>query len=103
VPQNAAAGEAKIKLYPAADGHVGQIQVFDRQGDRLGALTRGSSAFEFRRGAGGRFAAVRFAISPAGGGARPWRDAAAVRLAQYRPANDDPAAPVARPEFLAAK
>ncbi len=62
VPQNAAAGDAKVKLYPDADGHVGQIQVFDRQGDRLGALTQGSSAFEIRRGAGGRFAAMRFAI-----------------------------------------
>ena len=65
VPADAAAGgEAKIKLYADADGHVGQIQVFDRQGARLGALTQGASAFEIRRGAGGRFSAVRFAISP---------------------------------------
>ena len=63
VPADAAAGgEAKIKLYADADGHVGQIQVFDRQGGRLGALTQGASAFEIRRGAGGRFAAVPFRI-----------------------------------------
>ena len=64
VPDNAAAGsaEAKIKLYPDADGRVGQIEVFDRQGGRLGALTQGSSAFAIRPGAGGRFAAVAFQI-----------------------------------------
>ena len=65
VPENAAAGgEAKIKLYPDADGRVGHIDVFDRQGGRLGALTQSSSAFEIRRGAGGRFAAVPFRIPP---------------------------------------
>ncbi len=65
VPDNAAVGgEAMIKLYPDADGRIGQIEVFDRQGGRLGALTQGSSAFEIRRGAGGRFAAVPFRIPP---------------------------------------
>jgi hypothetical protein len=65
VPDNAAAGgEAKIKLYPDADGRIGHIDVFDRQGGRLGALTQGASAFEIRRGAGGRFAAVPFRIPP---------------------------------------
>jgi hypothetical protein len=65
VPDNAAAGgEAKIKLYPDADGRTGHIDVFDRQGGRLGALTQGASAFEIRRGAGGRFAAVPFRIPP---------------------------------------
>ncbi|HZQ11455.1 MAG TPA: FecR domain-containing protein [Pseudolabrys sp.] len=64
VPDNAAAGEAKIKLYPDADGRVGHIDVFDRQGARLGALTQGSSAFSIRRGAGGRFTAVPFRIPP---------------------------------------
>jgi hypothetical protein len=65
VPDNAAAGgEAKIKLYPDADGRVGHIDVFDRQGGRLGALTQGSSAFQIQRGAGGRFAAVPFRIPP---------------------------------------
>lgn len=66
VPDNAAVGasEAKIKLYPDADGRVGQIEVFNRQGGRLGALTQGSSAFAIRPGAGGRFAAVPFQIPP---------------------------------------
>jgi hypothetical protein len=64
VPDNAAAGEAKIKLYPDADGRVGQIEVFNRQGGRLGALTQGSSAFAIRPGQGERFAAVPFQISP---------------------------------------
>ena len=56
VPDDPAAGEAEIKLYPDADGRVGQIQVFDRQGGRLGALTQGSSAFAI--------AAVPAAASP---------------------------------------
>ncbi len=66
VPDSTAAGggEAKIKLYPDADGRVGQIDVFNRQGGRLGALTQGSSAFAIRPGPGGRFAAVPFQIPP---------------------------------------
>jgi len=64
VPNNAAAGDAKIKLYPDADGRVGQIEVFNRQGGRLGALTQGSSAFAIRPGQGGRFAAVPIQIPP---------------------------------------
>ena len=64
VPNNAAAGEAKIKLYPDADGRVGQIEVFNRQGARLGALTQGSSAFAIRLGQGGSFSAVPFQIPP---------------------------------------
>jgi hypothetical protein len=67
VPDNAAAGgagEAKIKLYPDADGRVGRIEVFSRQGERLGALTQGSSAFAIRPRVGGRFAAVPFQIPP---------------------------------------
>jgi hypothetical protein len=66
VPDNAAAGagEAKIKLYPDADGRVGQIEVFNRQGGRLGSLTQASSAFAIRQGPGGRIAAVPFQIPP---------------------------------------
>jgi hypothetical protein len=66
VPDNAAAGtgEAKIKLYPDADGRVGQIEVFNRQGGRLGTLTQGSSAFAIRPSLGGRFAAIPFQIPP---------------------------------------
>jgi FecR protein len=63
-PQGAGAAAPTIKLYPDADGHVGQIDVFDRQGGRLGTLTRGASAFAIRAGAGGRFAAVPYRIPP---------------------------------------
>lgn len=64
---SAGAGDARIKLYPDSDGRVGRIEVFApgqggaRFGQRLGLLTTGSSAFAIR-GAGGRFAAVPFAI-----------------------------------------
>jgi hypothetical protein len=66
VPQNAAGGadEAKIKLYPDVDGHVGRIEVFNPQGGRLGTLTQGASAFAIRPGAGNRFVAVPFKIPP---------------------------------------
>jgi FecR protein len=66
VPEPGAGGgaEPRIKLYPDADGHVGRIEVFDRQGGRLGILTQGASAFALRPGAGGRLAAVPFAIPP---------------------------------------
>jgi hypothetical protein len=58
-------GEPRIKLYPDADGHVGQIDVFNRQGGRLGSLTQGSSAFAIQRGPGGGFRAVPFQIPAA--------------------------------------
>lgn len=65
VPQaGAAVGAPTIKLYPDADGHVGQIEVFDRQGGRLGILNQGASAFSIRRGAGGRLTAVPYQIPP---------------------------------------
>jgi hypothetical protein len=72
VPEGAAATSANnvnIKLYPDADGRIGQIEVNDRQGRRLGALTQGASGFAIRGGLGGgpggaRFAAVPLAISP---------------------------------------
>jgi hypothetical protein len=67
VPQGAAAAgteEPRIKLYPDTDGHVGQIDVFNLQGGRLGTLNQGASAFALRAGAGGRFEAVPFQIPP---------------------------------------
>jgi hypothetical protein len=64
VPAQGGAGEPRIKLYADTDGHVGRIEVFDRQGARLGALTQGASAFALRPGAGGRLAAVPFQIPP---------------------------------------
>ena len=54
-----------VKLYPDADGHVGRIEVFNRQGANLGALTQGASAFALRRGPGGRIAAVPYQIPAA--------------------------------------
>ena len=65
VPPAGGAAAPAIKLYPDADGHVGRIEVFDRQGARLGALTQGASAFALRAGAGGRLAAVAYQIPPA--------------------------------------
>lgn len=71
VPEGGASATTanNIKLYPDADGRVGQIEVNDRQGRRLGALTQGASGFAIRGGLGGglggaRFAAVPLAISP---------------------------------------
>src|SRR4029079_9137601 len=61
----AGANNVNIKLYPDADGRVGRIEINDRQGGRLGALTQGASGFAIGAGAGGaRFAAVPIAISP---------------------------------------
>jgi hypothetical protein len=69
VPEGATAASPNnvaIKLYPDADGRVGRIEVNDRAGARLGALTQGASGFTIRPGMGGgaRFAAVPLAISP---------------------------------------
>jgi hypothetical protein len=67
VPEGAAANNPNnvaIKLYPDADGRVGQIDVSDRAGARLGSLTQGASGFTVRRGAGGRFAVQPLLISP---------------------------------------
>jgi hypothetical protein len=69
VPEGATAASPNnvaIKLYPDPDGRVGRIEVNDRAGARLGALTQGASGFTIRPGLGGgaRFAAVPLAISP---------------------------------------
>jgi FecR-like protein len=94
VPDNVGTGggEAKIKLYPDADGRVGQIDVFNRQGGRLGALTQGSSAF--RSGRAVRRRAV--SDSTTRNCARPWRSAAPFRLTQYRAPDGDPTPAIAR-------
>jgi hypothetical protein len=57
-------GANNIKLYPDPDGHVGTIDITDRNGARLGTLTQGSSGFTIRPGAGGRITAAPLAISP---------------------------------------
>jgi hypothetical protein len=70
VPENGSANAANgvsIKLYPDADGRVGRIEVFGRDGGRLGVLNRAASGFAVRAGAPGapqRFAAVPLQISP---------------------------------------
>jgi hypothetical protein len=69
VPEGAAANNANnvnIKLYPDEDGRVGRIEINDRAGLRLGALTQGASGFAIRPGlsGGARFAAVPLTISP---------------------------------------
>ena len=65
VPPAGGATAPTVKLYPDADGHVGRIEVFNRQGANLGALTQGASAFALRRGPGGRIAAVPYQIPAA--------------------------------------
>jgi FecR protein len=66
VPQGVGPGveEPRVKLYPDTDGHVGQIDVFNLQGSRLGILNQGATAFALRAGAGGRLEAVPFQIPP---------------------------------------
>jgi hypothetical protein len=64
IPEGGAAGGAvSVKLYPDADGRVGRIEVFGRDGASLGVLTRGASGFAVRPGAAGRFTAVPLQIS----------------------------------------
>jgi hypothetical protein len=58
------AAEPKIKLYADSNGHVGQIEVFNRQGGRLGTLSQSASAFTIAREPGGGVRAVPFQIPP---------------------------------------
>ena len=64
VPEDGTAGgQVSIKLYPDADGRVGRIEVFGRDGAQLGILSRGATGFAVRPGAGGRFTAAPLQIS----------------------------------------
>jgi FecR protein len=69
VPEGGAAAGGRnnvnIKLYPDPDGHVGRIEVNDRTGTRLGALTQGASGFSIRppSAPGGRVSALPLQIS----------------------------------------
>jgi hypothetical protein len=64
VPEGGTAGgEVSIKLYPDADGRVGRIEVFGRDGAQLGILSRGATGFAVRPGAGGRFTVAPLQIS----------------------------------------
>jgi FecR protein len=65
MPPAGAAVAPTVKLYPDSDGHVGRIEVFNRQGASLGTLTQGASAFALRLGPGGRIAAVPYRIPAA--------------------------------------
>jgi hypothetical protein len=64
VPTAGGTGTPAIKLYPDTDGHVGRIEVFDRQGGRLGTLTQGASGFSLRPGPNGRIMPVLYQIPP---------------------------------------
>ena len=61
----AGGGQSSIKLYADADGRVGRIEVFDRNGTRLGVLTRAVTGFAVRPGPGGAIAAVPVQITAA--------------------------------------
>jgi hypothetical protein len=64
VPEGGTAGgQVSIKLYPDADGRVGRIEVFGRDGAQLGILSREATGFAIRPGAGGRFSAAPLQIS----------------------------------------
>ncbi|HEY2534595.1 MAG TPA: FecR domain-containing protein [Xanthobacteraceae bacterium] len=64
IPTAGSAGPIAVKLYPDADGHVGRIEVFARDGARLGVLFRGTTGLAIRPAArAGRFAAVPLRIS----------------------------------------
>jgi hypothetical protein len=57
-----AAAQSTIRLYPDADGRVGRIELFGRDGRSLGVLTRAVTGFAVRA-AGGGFIAVAVPIS----------------------------------------
>ena len=93
VPEGGAAGgQVSIKLYPDADGRVGRIEVFGRDGAQLGILSRGATGFAMRPGAGGRFTRGAVADFGAASRARPLVRAPDVCGADRRPP-DQSAAP----------
>jgi hypothetical protein len=77
VPAAGAAAQSIIKLYPDADGRVGRIELFGRDGRSLGVLSRAVTGFAVRATPGGGFAAVAVPISAA----KSDRDFAFVRQA----------------------
>jgi hypothetical protein len=58
-----APSQSTIKLYPDADGRVGRIEVFGRDGRPLGVLTRAVTGFAVRAASGGGLTAVAVSIS----------------------------------------
>jgi hypothetical protein len=68
VPAAGASGavsQSIIKLYPDADGRVGRIELFGRDGRSLAVLSRAVTGFAVRAAPGGGFAAVAVPISAA--------------------------------------
>ena len=68
VPAAGATGavtQSIIKLYPDADGRVGRIELFGRDGRSLAVLNRAVTGFAVRAAPGGGFAAVAVPISAA--------------------------------------
>jgi FecR protein len=63
VPEGGGAAAVSIKLYPDADGRIGRIEVFGRDGGSLGVLSRAATGFAVRPGAPGHFSAVPLRIS----------------------------------------
>jgi hypothetical protein len=57
------ASPSTIKLSPDADGRVGRIEIFRRDGTPLAVLTRAVTGFAVRAGPGGEVAAVAVQIS----------------------------------------
>jgi hypothetical protein len=57
------AAQSIVKLYPDADGRVGRIELFGRDGRSLGVLSRAVTGFAVRAAPGGGFAAVAMPIS----------------------------------------
>ena len=60
-----AVSQSIIKLYPDADGRVGRIELFGRDGRSLAVLSRAVTGFAVRAAPGGGFAAVAVPISAA--------------------------------------
>jgi hypothetical protein len=58
-----AAGQSVIKLYPDADGRVGRIELFGRDGTPLGVLSRAVTGIAVGAAPGGGFAAVAVPVS----------------------------------------
>ena len=97
------AAEPRIKLYADANGHVGQIEVFNRQGGRLGTLTQSASAFSSDARAGRRRARRALSDSAGRSRARPRRPAAPARHPYDRPPHDHRATAHARSEPAGSK
>ena len=96
VPEAGTTGEPRIKLYADADGHVGRIEVFDRQGFAARHSFSGVERICAPRRNRRPFHGGAVPNPAAGSAARPRRAAAAFCLARGRAAADDRASAIAR-------